>query len=213
MDRRCSTSAGGSWAIVMTPKTRLRLSSSCSPARPARSGRRIPWRAGFTASPREWRRGQGSTRRAGGCASAGARRALAIQKLDYSARDHAEASTELYHELGRLPDRYRRPILLGHLEGLTYQWPRKKLGCPVRTVQSRLARGRERLRDRLTRAGVAPAPVAVIAGLTPDPASAAVSESWKHATTTAAVRFAAGGHLASFIPPTVAGMAKGAFER
>ena len=44
------------------------------------------------------------------------------------------------------------PILLCHLEGLTYQQAAERLGCPVRTVQSRLARGRERLRDRLARA-------------------------------------------------------------
>ena len=99
---------------------------------------------------------------------------------------------------------------LCHLEGLTYEQAAQRLGCPVRTVQSRLARARERLRDRLARRGVAPAIAALTAALTPDTASAAVSESWKQATVTAAVRFAAGGTVAALIPSSVAVLAEGA---
>ena len=66
---------------------------------------------------------------------------MAIQDVDHGDRDGAEAWPELYQELGRLPERFRRPILLCHLEGLTYQQAAERLGCPVRTVQSRLARG------------------------------------------------------------------------
>ena len=124
--------------------------------------------------------------------------------------DGSETWPELYEELGRLPERFRMPIVLCHLEGLTYEQAAERLGCPVRTIQSRLARGRERLRSRLTRRGVAPAIAALTADLTPDAASAAVSESWKHATVTAAVRYAAGGTAAALIPSTVAVLAEGA---
>ena len=75
-----------------------------------------------------------------------------------------EAWPELYEELGRLPDRFRLPMLLCHLEGLSYEQAAQRLGCPVRTVQSRLARAREKLRDRLTRRGVGPDPASGLAG-------------------------------------------------
>jgi RNA polymerase sigma factor (sigma-70 family) len=62
----------------------------------------------------------------------------------------------LHQEIDRLPDRYRVPIVLCDLEGRTYEEAARHLGCPVGTVKSRLARGRERLRSRLTRHGLAP---------------------------------------------------------
>jgi hypothetical protein len=37
----------------------------------------------------------------------------------------------------------------------------RRLACPVGTVESRLSRGRQRLRDRLVRRGLAPAAAAV----------------------------------------------------
>src|SRR5262249_58444713 len=74
-----------------------------------------------------------------------------------------EAWPELYEELGRLPDRFRLPVLLCHLEGLSYDQAARQVGCPVRTVQSRLARARARLRVRLARRGLGPA-AAMLAG-------------------------------------------------
>jgi RNA polymerase sigma factor (sigma-70 family) len=140
----------------------------------------------------------------------GAEVSMAMKDVEFGDRDGAETWPELYQELGRLPERFRLPILLCHLEGLTYEQAALRLGCPVRTVQSRLARARKRLRDRLARRGVAPAIAALTAALTPDAARAAVSESWKHATVTAAVRYAAGGTAAALIPSTVAILAEGA---
>jgi RNA polymerase sigma factor (sigma-70 family) len=130
----------------------------------------------------------------------GAERSMAIREVANHGRDESEPWVELPQELGRLPDRFRLPIVLCHLEGLTHQQAAERLSCPVRTIQSRLIRGRERLRDRLARRGVAPA----ITALAADAASAAVSESWKQATVTAAVRYAAGGSAAALIPSTAA---------
>ncbi|QEH32126.1 ECF RNA polymerase sigma factor SigE [Aquisphaera giovannonii] len=62
-----------------------------------------------------------------------------------------DASEALDEELGRLPARYRVPIILCHLEGLTYQEAARRLGCPVGTVGVRLSRGRELLKARLSR--------------------------------------------------------------
>jgi RNA polymerase sigma factor (sigma-70 family) len=59
----------------------------------------------------------------------------------------------LHEEVDRLPDHYRRPVVLCDLEGHSYEEAARQLGCPVGTVRSRLARGRERLRGRLVRRG------------------------------------------------------------
>ena len=140
----------------------------------------------------------------------GAEVMMAIRDRDHSDHDSAEAWPELYQELGRLPDRFRLPILLCHLEGLSHEQAAERLGCPIRTVQSRLARARERLRDRLARRGVAPAIAAVTAALTADASTAAVSESWTRATVTAAVHYAATGTAAALTSSTVAVLAEGA---
>ena len=55
-----------------------------------------------------------------------------------------------------MPERHRAVIVLCDLEGLTQQQAARHLGWPLGTVQSRLARGRERLCGRLTRRGLAP---------------------------------------------------------
>src|SRR5262249_954598 len=62
----------------------------------------------------------------------------------------------LHEEVSRLPERYRIPVLLCDLEGLTYQDAARRLGCPVGTIGVRLRRARERLRLRMTRRGLAP---------------------------------------------------------
>ena len=98
------------------------------------------------------------------------------------------------------------------MQGLTYEQAAEQLRCPVRTVQSRLARARERLRDRLARRGLGPAMTALSVELASDAASAAVSDRWKDATVTAAIRYASGGTAAAVIPSTVAVLARGALR-
>jgi RNA polymerase sigma factor (sigma-70 family) len=66
-------------------------------------------------------------------------------------------------EIDRLPERYRCPVLLCLVEGLTNEEAASRLGCPVGTVQSRLSRARARLRRALLRRGVdAPAMLGVL---------------------------------------------------
>jgi RNA polymerase sigma factor (sigma-70 family) len=59
-------------------------------------------------------------------------------------------------ELLRLPEAYRAVVVLCDMEGLSYEQAARSLGWPMGTVKSRLARGREKLRSRLIRRGIAP---------------------------------------------------------
>src|SRR5206468_1179865 len=52
--------------------------------------------------------------------------------------------------------RYREPVVLCYLEGLSTDAAALRLGCPKGTVLSRLSRARERLRGRLIRRGLTP---------------------------------------------------------
>jgi RNA polymerase sigma factor (sigma-70 family) len=69
-------------------------------------------------------------------------------------------------ELGRLPERYRVPLVLCYLGGHTHEAAARRLGCPRKTITTRLARGCERLRAALARRGVALSLVALAAALT-----------------------------------------------
>jgi RND family efflux transporter MFP subunit len=60
---------------------------------------------------------------------------------------------ELHAEIGRLPEKYRLPIVLCYFEGLTHEQAASRLRWPVGTVKTRLSRGRERLRSRLEQSG------------------------------------------------------------
>jgi RNA polymerase sigma factor (sigma-70 family) len=101
---------------------------------------------------------------------------------------------ELHEELAKLPDRYREPIVLCDLSGLTHEQAAGKLGCPPRTLQTRLYRGRERLRNRLVRRGVVPSVVGVAWA---SESQAALPLSWAASTASAASRLAKGGWAAA----------------
>ncbi len=64
---------------------------------------------------------------------------------------------ELHEEIARLPPRYREPVVLCYLEGVSTEEAARRLRCPRGTVLSRLSRARERLRRRLVGRGVTPA--------------------------------------------------------
>ena len=83
-------------------------------------------------------------------------RAAGQGRPDVDAPPLDEVGPILHQEIDRLPERYHTAVVLCYLEGLTHEQAAERLGCPVGTVRSRLATGRERLRRRLTLRGMAP---------------------------------------------------------
>src|SRR5579885_186996 len=83
------------------------------------------------------------------------RQAHAMRQATETTASEVELREALDAELGRMPACYREALLLCGVEGLTNEEAARRLGCPVGTVKSRLARGRDLLRAGLGRRGVA----------------------------------------------------------
>ncbi len=98
-------------------------------------------------------------------------------------------------EIGRLPEVYRLPVLLCLMQGRTIEEAARQLGWSIGSLRGRLTRGRERLRERLSRRGL-DLSVGVVALLAP----AAVPEK----LLAEGVR-----HLTSPVPATVGTLAGG----
>lgn len=109
------------------------------------------------------------------------------------ANEWADWRAALDREVERLPEPYRAAFVLCHLEGRAQEDAARELGCPVGTLQSRLARAKERLRARLPACGVA----------LPVLGAGTVSARLATATVTAAVEFAAG-HQGAVAPAVLA---------
>jgi uncharacterized protein (TIGR03066 family) len=98
----------------------------------------------------------------------------------------------LFEELDRLPDKYRAPLLLCFLDGLSHADAARRLGVPVGTVAGWVARAKERLHRRLVGRGVA-VPAAGLGVLVAHSTVGAVAPAFVAATARAAVALAAGG--------------------
>ena len=78
-----------------------------------------------------------------------------IALADPRGRDGRWNVLALHEEIDRLPQRYRVPVVLCHLQGQSHELAAKTLRLPVGTLKSRLHRARDLLRGRLARRGVA----------------------------------------------------------
>ena len=92
----------------------------------------------------------------------------------------------LHEEIERLPERERLPVVLCDLEGLTYEQAAVRLHWTVPVLCYRLTKARKRLRNRLTRCGVAPTVLAVVMASSCETATAAVPAAWARAAVAAA---------------------------
>jgi RNA polymerase sigma factor (sigma-70 family) len=134
------------------------------------------------------------------------REAAARQRPDTPATLLAELQEVLDGELHALPARYRAPIVLCDLRGLTIREAAAEVGCPPKTLGTRLSRGRSLLARRLTRRGVAVSAATLAAALAP-PATAAELSRLIGPTVHAAVGLAAGPSAA--VSPAVAALTHG----
>jgi RNA polymerase sigma factor (sigma-70 family) len=136
-----------------------------------------------------------------------ARRGLVEQPLGGAEPGRNDAPVDdlgplLDDEIARLPERYRRIVVLCYLQGAGVADAAAALGCPYGTVLSRLAAARAMLKRRLLRRGVAPV---VLAGVTGEAASAPPSAALVAAT----VRLAG---PAADIPASVLQMSNGVIQ-
>ena len=91
--------------------------------------------------------------------------------------------TLVHDAVGRLPQRFRAAVVLCDLEGLSYREAAGRLGWTLPTIRNRLARGRQRLRTALRRAGLAPESATLATGTAPaevPPSRYALSETSMH---------------------------------
>ena len=108
-----------------------------------------------------------------------------------------ELCSVLDEELGRLPDKYRLPLLLCCLEGRTRDEAARELNWSLGALKGRLERGRELLRTRLDRRGVCLSAVLLHAGLTSAPVSARLVSATSQAVAALLASGGVGEHLGS----------------
>jgi RNA polymerase sigma factor (sigma-70 family) len=118
-----------------------------------------------------------------------------------------ELRSVLHEELERLPARYRAPLVLCYLQGTTQDEAARHLGWTAGMLRGRLLRGRDQLRARLTRRGLAPAVPLFAALLSQGTAPAAVPALLRDGTVRCAALLAAGG--TATLPAKLSGLLDG----
>jgi RNA polymerase sigma factor (sigma-70 family) len=117
----------------------------------------------------------------------------------------------LYEELDRLPEHYRSALVLCYLEEKTQEEAARLLGWSKGAVIGRLQRGRELLRKRLRRRGLALSVSLVASALGVSAASATVPTDLSASTLQAALKLAAGtGTATGLVSADVAALVEGA---
>jgi RNA polymerase sigma factor (sigma-70 family) len=131
--------------------------------------------------------------------------------FDVACHDQAidpELGKILDEEINRLPAKYRSPVVLCYLEGITHEEAARQLQWPLGTVKGRLSRARSVLESRLSRRGVAcGAALAVLAAGTRG--YAALPGLLLETTCRAAARAGTGHLCAPVVSSTVAGLVQG----
>jgi RNA polymerase sigma factor (sigma-70 family) len=144
-------------------------------------------------------------------------RPLAHEPADRRPGPLAEAAARellavLDEEVARLPESYRRAVLLCCFEGTTQEEAARRLGWTPGSLQGRLERGRKRLHERLARRGLELG-VALTALEASRVLATPVRSACRNALLAAATTFAAGQPLSpEFISARVIALAQGVLE-
>jgi RNA polymerase sigma factor (sigma-70 family) len=115
-------------------------------------------------------------------------------------------------ELARLPARYRGPVVLCELEGLSRPEAARRLDIPEGTLSSRLARAKAQLRERLARRGVTVPAVVLSTALLREARAVSLPISLIEATVEAATHVAAGASATAVLSASVASLSEGVLK-
>ena len=110
-------------------------------------------------------------------------------------------------ELQQLPEKYREPLVLHYLEGLSQQQVADRLGMSIPAVDGRLKRGRKELKLRMMRRGVQLGAILAAVQASQSAAAAASLEPLIALTTQTALSATSGGAPASAASPEIGSLA------
>src|SRR5262245_3692434 len=123
-----------------------------------------------------------------------------------------EVQSALDRALSELPEKYSAALVLAYLEGQTQEEAARRLGCPLPTLRSRVARGRKLLRDRLANHGLTLSTAGLAALLIASAAPAAAPAALARAAASAARASAAGHPAAALCSQQAAGLVEGGLK-
>jgi C-terminal peptidase prc len=123
-----------------------------------------------------------------------------------------ELCTVVDEEINGLADIYRAPLVLCYLEGKTRDEAALQLGWSLGTLKRRLEHARRRLRDRLTRRGLAPSLALLGSSLAPSSMHHGMSRSLASSTRKGALAFVLSKRSAIPISTRAAILAEGAIQ-
>jgi RNA polymerase sigma factor (sigma-70 family) len=123
-----------------------------------------------------------------------------------------ELPGRLDEALGRLPEKYRVPVVLCELEGRSRKEVARTLGLPEGTLSWRLAQAKKLLAKKLARHGPVLSAGAVAAVLSQAAASAGMPASLLTSTRKAGLQLAAGRALSGSVPTKVVALTEGVLK-
>jgi RNA polymerase sigma factor (sigma-70 family) len=125
-------------------------------------------------------------------------------KSDMNAMNYEQLWNVLDEEINQLPPKYALPLVLCYLEGKTNAEAATQLGWPEGSMSRRLSRGKDLLRARLSKRGMAMSAVLLAAAVFARPAAACAPAHLMASTVEAGTLVAQGARLADVVSPFAA---------